>query len=725
MSSLNNWGDFHSVLDEVEEEDKIVEAIFVAPPPAPEDPDSSSDSSSEDEEEEEVEKKKNKSVLEKTKEGLESTRDRLVAFFKGKNKNEIPGVIHLDKTKDKFENVPVEILSDASTLAAADQAFEAIDSPVVEDPFEYRDPPRIPVESVRTPAIDSEDEDDKPDRMKGGPPPRLFKYIEPEEDCPTNEYQEDIIKEAMNKDEGGAISAPMGCGKTLMALEMLRRYKKQTGCPGLIIASITLIPNWVHEIEKFYGDSFSYIVIHGSESKATLKEWDKDVDAYIVSPGILSKVFKENNLLPRVATEVMDENNFSMTLQYVAPRAPMLSMHRNIGEFIYANQWTSVFIDEAQNYTNISTATCRAIIGLSRDVLWCLSGTLISEPKPGRFLGYFMILHDRFFPSNLPDAKKFLADGFGGYGRTLVERKDNPIYKGPIVHQEIVEHAISKEEGQIYMMIKSVLDSLGERANELDGEDRRVLKRFRGWQAISYLRQTIVCPLLPIADIHFRTVKSLDTFGTTRIINTIIGEEFSKIDIDDWMQDVGSAKSSRIKALIEKIEKHPDEKQIVFTNFRMVANIIMYYLKDKPNIFTLGSEDGMGKRKDIIDNFKKCKGFAVLIVTYKLGAEGLNLQKATVAHLADFGWNSSEASQAIKRIDRCGQTAKEIFIYLYTSNLGIENIIFEKHIDKKDIIDNLRDNSGSYNVKKMEIDKVIVMINENENADLMDKIKWK
>lgn len=554
---------------------------------------------------------------------------------------------------------------------------------------------------------------------------RTFRYIEGEEGCRTNEYQEGIIKEAMNKEEGGGISAPMGCGKTYMALEMIRRYKRQKGGASLIIASKTLIPNWVDEIEKFYGDTFKYNIIHTDSIKLKDVKWNKDVDAYIITPSMLSKAFKMNGLLGRVAHLESDERNFTQTMVYRFPKVPLLATHNNLSQFIYSTNWTSVFIDEAQSYTNISTLECRAIVGLTRIILWCLSGTLITEPKPQRFLGYFMILHDPFFPNNLPMAKQFLKEGFGGYGRTLVERKDNPIYTGPEVVQEVVEHSITDDEGHIYLMLKNVLDSLRERAEETpDQEEQRILKRFRGWQAISYLRQSIVCPAIPVADIHFRTVTSIEHFGTDRIINDIIREEFAKINIGEWMQDPANIESSRIKEIKERMKRHPEAKQIIFTTFRMTADIVLHCIGDEIKTFTLHSNDQMKKRKDVIEEYKNYEGGAVLVVTYKIGAEGLNLQEATVVHLIDFWWNSDEASQAIKRMDRMGQKASKIFAYLYTSNLGIENMIFGKHLDKKNMIKELKEGSVKSAVRKMSTEEVIVLIDRNENVDLMKKIVW-
>jgi SNF2 family DNA or RNA helicase len=68
----------------------------------------------------------------------------------------------------------------------------------------------------------------------------------------------------------------------------------------------------------------------------------------------------------------------------------------------------------------------------------------------------------------------------------------------------------------------------------------------------------------------------------------------------------------------------------------------------------------------------------ILLLTYQVGANGLNLQCSNTVLLLDFWWNTGKINQAIARVLRYGQEAKKINIYYFTSNTGIEKILFDK-----------------------------------------------
>ena len=61
---------------------------------------------------------------------------------------------------------------------------------------------------------------------------------------------------------------------------------------------------------------------------------------------------------------------------------------------------------------------------------------------------------------------------------------------------------------------------------------------------------------------------------------------------------------------------------------------------------------------------KKSKN-GILLLTFGIGANGLNLQCADTVLIADFWWNADKTRQAIARILRYGQEATCINIYYY------------------------------------------------------------
>ena len=64
-----------------------------------------------------------------------------------------------------------------------------------------------------------------------------------------HEFQEKILKECLTK-KSGAISVPMGSGKTLISLSLANTYTKNG--KHLVVVSKSLLHSWSTEIEKWF-----------------------------------------------------------------------------------------------------------------------------------------------------------------------------------------------------------------------------------------------------------------------------------------------------------------------------------------------------------------------------------------------------------------------------------------------------------------------------------------
>ena len=114
----------------------------------------------------------------------------------------------------------------------------------------------------------------------------------------------------------------------------------------------------------------------------------------------------------------------------------------------------------------------------------------------------------------------------------------------------------------------------------------------------------------------------------------------------------------------------------------------------------------------------------ILLITYQLGAEGLNLQFASTILLTDFWWNASKTQQAIGRIFRYGQIADEINVYFFTSNTGIEKILFQKQKAKLDILAELKVGTIQTKIPMVKMDDIINIIELSDNEKLLKNIKY-
>jgi SNF2 family DNA or RNA helicase len=127
------------------------------------------------------------------------------------------------------------------------------------------------------------------------------------------------------------------------------------------------------------------------------------------------------------------------------------------------------------------------------------------------------------------------------------------------------------------------------------------------------------------------------------------------------------------------------------------------------------------QRSETIETFKTGTG-NILLLTYIIGAEGLNLQCSNTVLLADFEWNDGKTRQSIGRVLRYGQTSKVVNIYYFTSNTGVEKAIFTKHDEKLVILDEMSVGAIKSKIKKLSVKELINIINKEDNIDAINKI---
>src|SRR5476651_1596257 len=94
-------------------------------------------------------------------------------------------------------------------------------------------------------------------------------------------FQREIVDECVER-KGGCLSVPMGCGKTIMSLELAKGHGSV-----LVICSKTLIESWTFEIRKFYGDELSVYVFHSQALRsAEMNDRVPKADIVITTPDV-------------------------------------------------------------------------------------------------------------------------------------------------------------------------------------------------------------------------------------------------------------------------------------------------------------------------------------------------------------------------------------------------------------------------------------------------------
>ena len=127
-------------------------------------------------------------------------------------------------------------------------------------------------------------------------------------------------------------------------------------------------------------------------------------------------------------------------------------------------------------------------------------------------------------------------------------------------------------------------------------------------------------------------------------------------------------------ALSLVLDKHRDERVILFCEFEETAKELAWAYEGRPAFLMTGSVP-LFKREEILESFRGSDK-SVLIMT-SVGAEGLDLQFCATLINYDLTWNPMVLEQRIGRIDRIGQTKDTVSVY---------NLIVDGSIDERIVI---------------------------------------
>lgn len=544
------------------------------------------------------------------------------------------------------------------------------------------------------------------------------------------EKHSSVVKECMTRDKFG-LSLKMGFGKTLISIIVGLKKKRESGSkePILVIASKSLIPSWKFEIKKFFGTAIKYQVISGTTNAKFKLELDTMI--VLVAPSTSGAIYKANNFDKMFATvESYTEPGSRFPIKKIVYHVPTKPLLRDLGKdaiggnILFQKTWSCLIVDEGHTCTSIVTNLCQSICVLASPNRMILSGTLFDEPKFERILGYYKILHLPDFPNDIPETVAFLkSPNFKGTNKTIIHRNDNIEVLDFKINKHIIQHDLTPDEGKIYVSMKETLQILRNYCQKYAKPADR--KRFSTYilAMITYIRQSVVIPALPVSNI---TLEMSDLSEQRSDLTILLMKQFQKLNIEEFLSKKESVRSSRISETLKIICKHnkPTDKMIVFSCFRTSLDMLTHFIEEEVDIdvYKLESTLSINARGDLIETFNSSQKNSVLLTTYELGAEGLNLQSANVVIILDFWWNQAKVSQAIARIARRDQKAAEIDIYFMTSNTGIEKALFVKQQDKILLLDEINNGKIKSKVKTIKMDEILKLVDSHdENYTYLDK----
>jgi DNA repair protein RAD5 len=142
--------------------------------------------------------------------------------------------------------------------------------------------------------------------------------------------------------------------------------------------------------------------------------------------------------------------------------------------------------------------------------------------------------------------------------------------------------------------------------------------------------------------------------------------------------------SSKIEILLSLL-KSSSEPTVIFTQWTSMLDIIEIALNNHQISFCrLDGSLSKSQRESNLNQFKA--GVQVLIVSLKVGCQGLNLTCATRVIILDPWWNPAVENQAIERVHRIGQL-KDVVAYRLICMNTVEEKILEMQNQKQKIIE--------------------------------------
>ena len=170
--------------------------------------------------------------------------------------------------------------------------------------------------------------------------------------------------------------------------------------------------------------------------------------------------------------------------------------------------------------------------------------------------------------------------------------------------------------------------------------------------------------------------------------------------------------SAKLERLLEDLEEVSESgrKALIFSQFVEDVYGLKRLAKElqerELQVLQLHGQIPQNRRSTVIETFQSNSNITTLLLNFRVGGLGLNLQAANYVFLFDRWWNPAVEDQAVKRVHRIGQTNK-VFIRRFYCKDTIEERILKKLAEKRrlfrNVIDGARPEPDSMGLTEEEI----------------------
>ncbi|MEP9393450.1 DEAD/DEAH box helicase [Gordonia sp. VNK1] len=433
---------------------------------------------------------------------------------------------------------------------------------------------------------------------------------------------------------GGVLADDMGLGKTLQIIALLcHEYDarddggdESDSAPSLIVCPMSVVGNWVHELERFAPDL--RVTVHHGAGRS------KGAAFTAVHSGI-------DVVLTTFALAARDRD--------------LLSAHR----------WRHVIVDEAQHVKNVRTAAARALRAIPAAHRIALTGTpvenrledlraVIDLVNPG-LLGSASAFRNRFAEPIERDRDPAAVRRLATLTRPFILRREKTdpavVSDLPEKNELTVRANLTVEQAALY---RAVIDDL---MAALADKQQRALRRRTVLAALTRLKQICNHPAHYLGDGSAILRRGHHRSGKLELLSDIVTTLVAEGD-----------------------------QGLLFTQFAVFGELVSSWLTEVlgTEIPLLHGGLPRGERDLLVERFQRGDGSArppILVATLKAGGTGLNLTAANHVVHVDRWWNPAVEDQATDRAYRIGQTQRvhvRRFVCVGTLEERVDDLIAKK-----------------------------------------------
>ena len=350
----------------------------------------------------------------------------------------------------------------------------------------------------------------------------------------------------------------------------------------------------------------------------------------VVPKSIITQWVNEiKKFAPNLSVGVFDGPKRSLVdiLDYDIVITPYSLLSTNEQAPFHMYWWDRIILDEAHEIRNKSSKLFKSVCKIKSDIKWIVTGTPV-----------FNSMNDFVSLCAFLGIEKPLVQGMTNKIKDIYilrRTKDdlakiNTRLELPPCYFENVELEMFPDERQLYEFVfKDAQDTIKDafkHAISLNSKNMVIL------ECLLRARQCMIWPQMYLDGIAKQN-------GTQP---------------EHWI-----GRSNKMETLFNMIKSHPDEKTLVFCQFKGEMDYIQKNLEGPT--FRIDGSVPKEERDNQVTAFKRAPPGAVFIIQIKSGGQGLNLQEATRVYITGPSWNPATELQAVGRSHRTGQT-KPVYV---------------------------------------------------------------